>query len=113
VSSLRCIVNPVGDTPPPDAWGMPEQSSNALSRPDAADYIGVSQYTLATWATRGGGPPFCRVGRRCVYLRTDLDAFLSARRVTSTADTSAAELEADRGSKATRGRKARASKRTG
>lgn len=73
---------------------MPEQTSNALSRPDAAGYIGVSPHTLATWATRGGGPPFCRVGRRCVYLRGDLDAFLAARRVTSTAATSEAEAAA-------------------
>jgi len=74
-------------------WGMQQQASNALSRHDAAGYIGVSPHTLATWATRGGGPPFCRVGRRCVYLRGDLDAFLAAHRVTSTAAAIEAEAQ--------------------
>jgi len=91
---------------------MSEQTSNALSRPDAAGYIGVSPHTLATWATRGGGPPFCRVGRRCVYLRGDLDAFLAAHRVTSTAAaTEAPPTAAEQRVNVTPIRKGRASRR--
>lgn len=61
-----------------------EGPTNAFSRREAAKYIGIAEATLATMATRGGGPVFVRIGRRCVYLRADLDAFLAARRVRST-----------------------------
>ena len=53
-----------------------------LNRADAADYIGVQKSTLATWASTGGGPPFIKVGRKVVYLQTDLDAWIASRRVT-------------------------------
>jgi hypothetical protein len=52
-----------------------------LDRPAAANYVGCSPDTLATWATRGGGPPFHKIGRRVVYFVRDLDAWLATRRV--------------------------------
>jgi hypothetical protein len=52
----------------------------------------VSQHSLATYATRGGGPTFRKFGSRPMYLGRDLiswaEAKLSApRRTTSEADT--------------------------
>lgn len=51
-----------------------------LTRPKAADYLGVSVHTLHDWACTGRyALRFFRVGRKCVYLQSDLDAFMAAR----------------------------------
>jgi excisionase family DNA binding protein len=47
-----------------------------LTRPEAADYIGVSVSTLARWACLREKLPYHRVGRRALYSRCDLDDFL-------------------------------------
>jgi hypothetical protein len=57
-----------------------------MNRACAAAYIGVAAPTLATWATRGGGPPFLKVGAKVVYLQTDLDHWMAARRISCTAE---------------------------
>ncbi len=45
---------------------------------EAARYLGVSPATLATWrSTRDVEINFCRIGRRVVYRRVDLDKFLA------------------------------------
>ena len=46
-----------------------------------------SPRTLETWRVRGGGPHFLKVGRRVVYRRRDLDAWLADRERASTSDT--------------------------
>ena len=51
----------------------------------AADYVGLSPATLPTLRNRGGGPVFVKMGSRVGYLQSDLDAYLRARRVRSTA----------------------------
>lgn len=61
---------------------------------DAAAYIGLAQQTLAKMRWSGDSPPYFKVGRQVVYDRTDLDAWLSARRRRSTTD-SGAETERD------------------
>ena len=56
-----------------------------LTRDQAAEYLGVRSQTLAAWATAGRYDlPMIKVGRLVKYRRTDLDAFLAARTVTST-----------------------------
>lgn len=35
--------------------------------------------SLATMATRGGGPPFFKIGRYCMYRLSDLDAWIALR----------------------------------
>ena len=53
----------------------------------AAAYIGLAPATLAKIRCRSNdGPPFMRLGRKIVYAQADLDAWLEARRATSTAD---------------------------
>ncbi|MCE7887709.1 MAG: DNA-binding protein [Alphaproteobacteria bacterium PRO2] len=39
----------------------------------------VSAKTLAKLACVGGGPVFCRIGRRIAYLPSDLDAWVKSR----------------------------------
>lgn len=58
----------------------------ALSTPAAAEYLGLSPATLETMRSRGGGPPFVKLGRRVVYQREDLDAWLDERKRRSTSD---------------------------
>ncbi|MCD4487005.1 AlpA family phage regulatory protein [Chromobacterium vaccinii] len=50
-----------------------------LTRPDAAEFLGVSIFTLNQWASEGKGPRSIRVGRQCVYQRDELDAFKASR----------------------------------
>lgn len=61
-----------------------------LRRPEAADYIGVSANYLAKLAMNPGGPTFSKLGAVVIYSRDDLDAWVAARRVASTLETSGA-----------------------
>lgn len=57
-------------------------SSNLLTRPQAAEYLGVTSQTLAIWAcTKRYNLPFIKVGRLVKYRKTDLDAFLVSRTI--------------------------------
>lgn len=49
--------------------------------PAAAFYLGVASGTLRNMRSQGRGPVFYRVGKRIVYRRADLDAFLDRCRV--------------------------------
>lgn len=57
----------------------------ALTTQQAATYLGLAVSTLNKWRCHGGGPEFLKLGRSVRYLQSDLDAFLEARRVASTA----------------------------
>jgi hypothetical protein len=59
----------------------------ALSTPLAAEYLGLSPATLETLRSRGGGPPFVKLGRRVVYRREDLETWVRESRRLSTSDT--------------------------
>ena len=53
-----------------------------LTRKEAAEYLRVTEGTLAVWATTGRyNLPYIKVGRKCVYLQVDLDRFMENRRV--------------------------------
>jgi len=60
-----------------------------LTTEQAADYLGVSPSWLAQARGRGDGPPFYKLGRTVRYMRASLDAWSSARQVSSTAAASA------------------------
>ncbi len=54
-----------------------------LTRAEAADYLGVRKQTLGAWATTNRyALPYIRVGRKAMYRRADLDAWLASRTVT-------------------------------
>lgn len=44
----------------------------------AARYMGVPESTLKYWRAHGVGPRHYKLGRRIMYDRADLDAFIAA-----------------------------------
>jgi excisionase family DNA binding protein len=78
--------------PPTDVTtpsGGPQASGDrvVLTTDQAAAYLGLSPTTLETLRTRGGGPPFVKLGRRVVYRSEDLAHWLAHRVRHSTSDT--------------------------
>ncbi len=64
-----------------------EDDSVLLTESEAARSLGFSSRTLQTWRSRGGGPPFIRISKRCVrYTQADLTAWIAERRRLSTSD---------------------------
>ena len=61
-------------------------SPRRLNVMEAADYTGISVSTLNKLRVFGGGSVYTKVGRRVVYEAVDLDAWLAAKRRTSTSD---------------------------
>ncbi|MEH0864192.1 helix-turn-helix domain-containing protein [Phytobacter diazotrophicus] len=60
--------------------------SKKLTRSEAADHLGVNPQTLANWAHTGKVKiPFHKVGRKVIYVKADLDAYLDSTRRTQTA----------------------------
>ena len=53
---------------------------------DAATYLGVARQTLAKLRWSGDSPPYFKVGRRVLYEKDDLDAWISQRKRRSTSD---------------------------
>jgi Helix-turn-helix domain len=52
----------------------------------AAAYLGLAKATLAKLRCRGGGAPYCKLGRRVVYDRRELDQWLRSKQRVSTTD---------------------------
>ena len=67
---------------------MSEPRTTYLSTPKAAEYTGYAESTLEKFRCHGGGPAFLKPigGRRVLYAREDLDAWLQAGRRSSTSD---------------------------
>ncbi|MCX4244272.1 helix-turn-helix domain-containing protein [Paraliomyxa miuraensis] len=65
------------------ATHRPEPSSDVLTPKQAAKYLYLSHRTLETMRTRGGGPPFAKLGdgrsSRVLYRKGDLDAWIASR----------------------------------
>lgn len=56
-----------------------------LNRKQAAEYLGVTEGTLAVWASTGRYQlPFIKVGRKVFYRQSDLNAFIESNVVTQT-----------------------------
>lgn len=49
-----------------------------ISTRDAADYVGLSEQTLANWRYLNRGPRWFKVGGRVKYDVADLDAWIEA-----------------------------------
>lgn len=52
----------------------------------AADYLKISASNLNKRRVAGTGPKYCKLGRRVIYRRTDLDAWISDNMRGSTSD---------------------------
>ena len=66
-----------------------------LTREEAAEYVSrtgvtISKNTLTKFATVGGGPVYRRFGKRALYTRDDLDAWITERMSAPMRSTSAA-----------------------
>jgi predicted DNA-binding transcriptional regulator AlpA len=68
---------PAGATGHPTA--SPRGSKRLLNRESVSQEYDVPVPTLATLVTRGGGPPFIKLGRRVYYWRDDVEKWLSQR----------------------------------
>jgi len=44
------------------------------------DY-GIRRKTWQNWRSAGSGPPYFKIGARCLYRRGDVEAWLAARRI--------------------------------
>lgn len=54
-------------------------SSGLLTRKEAARYLNVAAQTLAQWACTGRvSLPFYKIGRKAMYKKCDLEAFIIA-----------------------------------
>lgn len=58
---------------------------------DAAAYLGLATQTLAKLRLSGDSPPYFQVGRKVLYERDELDAWLAQRKRRSTSDTGIGE----------------------
>ena len=59
-----------------------------LTRTEASEYltkkgIKVAKTTLQKWVTTGGGPKYVRIGRNCLYLGKELDAWIERKMTTA------------------------------
>lgn len=61
-----------------------------MSVDEAASYLGISVSSANKWRLYGRGPVYLKLGRRVVYERAALDAWIATKRRTSTSDTGAA-----------------------
>jgi predicted DNA-binding transcriptional regulator AlpA len=74
------------------ALELPPTVSRPIDRltvEDAARYVGLSVSFMNRARLHGDGPVFLKLGRRVVYDRSDLDAWLASRRRTSTSQQAA------------------------
>lgn len=61
---------------------QPSSTSSLLTREEAANFLGLSTQTLATWACcKRYGLPYLKIGRKVAYRRADLEKWLASRLV--------------------------------
>jgi predicted DNA-binding transcriptional regulator AlpA len=65
-----------------------------LTAGEAAKLVGLAPSTLAKLRLNGNGPLYCKLGRRVVYRRADLEAWLQSRTTCDTSDADARFLKA-------------------
>lgn len=54
-------------------------TTRLISREEAAAILGIRPHTLACWASSGRyGLSYVRIGRRAMYRRQDIEAFISS-----------------------------------
>jgi excisionase family DNA binding protein len=61
---------------------------------EAARLLGLAPSTLAKLRLNGNGPVYCKLGRRVVYRRSDLENWLQSRTARDTSDADARFLKA-------------------
>lgn len=79
------------NTTTPPLNHFPTTSQN-LTTPQAAAYLGLQPATLEQWRWSGRGPRFIKLGRACRYRVADLDAYMESRAFSSTTEAQRAEV---------------------
>jgi predicted DNA-binding transcriptional regulator AlpA len=64
--------------------GLPANIDQVFDAHGAAKHTGLSKSTLDKLRIFGGGPVFVKYTRRVAYRKSDLDAWMDGKRVTST-----------------------------
>jgi predicted DNA-binding transcriptional regulator AlpA len=83
---LDDIVGEEAPTKRPTPKHDEKPNQHLLMTEDAGAYVGLAVQTLARMRVSGEGPHFHKLGRRVVYSRADLDAWVAARKRRSTSD---------------------------
>jgi predicted DNA-binding transcriptional regulator AlpA len=65
------------------------RNPSTLTANEAAKLLGIAPSTLAKLRLSGDGPIYCKLGRRVVYRRKDLEAWLETRVARNTSDADA------------------------
>lgn len=65
-----------------------------LTACEAAKMLGLATSTLAKLRLNGNGPTYCKLGRRVVYRRADLERWLDSHTARDTSDADARFLKA-------------------
>lgn len=60
--------------------GGGDERPECMSTRELAAMIGLGEITLQQMRHRGEGPPFVKLGRRVIYRRADVDAWLAENR---------------------------------
>ena len=47
----------------------------------AADYLGIAVQTLYNWRGKRLGPDYVLMGRKIIYLKSDLDKFIESNKI--------------------------------
>lgn len=61
-------------------------TSPFMTPKQVAEYVHMSTSALAKIRVTGGGPPYVKFGRRVLYRKSDLDAYIEVRVRRSTTD---------------------------
>ena len=56
--------------------------SDTMTSKEAAGYLRTSDAVLQQWRYLGKGPKYYKLGRKVIYKRTDLDAWMESQAVT-------------------------------
>jgi hypothetical protein len=54
-----------------------------LTQSETAELLRLSERTLERWRVVGGGPVFCKLGKRVLYRHADLEKWISSHAVRS------------------------------
>jgi excisionase family DNA binding protein len=59
-----------------------------LTQTETAELLRLSERTLERWRVQGGGPVFCKLGKRVLYRQADLEKWIASHAVGSTSEAS-------------------------
>ncbi len=68
----------------PNKGKEPPPMTSKLNTKDAAEFLNLSAGTLEVWRCHGRGPRYAKLGKRVVYDKVDLEAFVIGRKVYTT-----------------------------